>query len=157
MEAYRDSSYPSASHRYASLYSEDAVPERFLNGCQDFPSELTVTHPYVPRHQGFTFTNGIQLSHVEVHVETGFVKLLKHWVVEDCGRIINPRLVDEQLRGAIVQGIGAALFKQCVPLDRHFIRTVPSAMLSTQRGPVRQPTAQSEGFMSPTLHSSPLP
>ena len=35
-------------------------------------------------------------------------------VVEDCGRIINPKLVDEQLRGAIVQGIGAALWEHCV-------------------------------------------
>ncbi len=81
---------------------------------KEFQSELTVTRHYVPRHQGFAFTNGIQLSHVEVDVETGFVRLLKHWAVEDCGRIINPRLVDEQLRGAIVQGIGAALFEECV-------------------------------------------
>jgi carbon-monoxide dehydrogenase large subunit len=81
---------------------------------KDFQSELAVTRHYVPRHQGFAFTNGIQLAYVEVDVETGFVRLLKHWAVEDCGRIINPRLVDEQLRGAIVQGIGAALFEHCV-------------------------------------------
>src|SRR5262245_2468228 len=81
---------------------------------KDFQSELTVTRHYVPRHQGFVFTNGIQLSHVEVDVQTGFVRLLKHWCVEDCGRIINPRLVDEQIRGAIVQGIGAALYEHLV-------------------------------------------
>jgi carbon-monoxide dehydrogenase large subunit len=75
---------------------------------KDFQAELAVTRHYVPRHQGFAFTNGVQLSHVEVDTDTGFVRLLKHWVVEDCGRIINPKLVDEQLRGAIVQGIGAA-------------------------------------------------
>jgi carbon-monoxide dehydrogenase large subunit len=33
--------------------------------------------------------------------------------VEDCGRIVNPLLVDEQLRGGVVQGIGAALFEEC--------------------------------------------
>ena len=81
---------------------------------KDFQPELVVTRHYVPRHQGFAFTNGIQLSHVEVDVDTGFVRLLKHWAVEDCGRIINPRLVDEQVRGAVVQGIGAALFEHCV-------------------------------------------
>ena len=81
---------------------------------KDFQAELTVTRHYVPRHQGFAFTNGIQLSHVEVDPATGFVRLLGHWVVEDCRRIINPRLVDEQLRGAIVQGLGAALFEHCV-------------------------------------------
>ena len=80
---------------------------------KDFQSELTVTRHYVPRHQGFAFTNGIQLSHVEVDVETGFVRLLKHWCVEDCGTVINPQLVDEQVRGGVVQGIGAALFEHC--------------------------------------------
>ena len=40
--------------------------------------------------------------------------LLKHWAVEDCGRVINPKLVDEQIRGAIVQGIGGAMFEECL-------------------------------------------
>ena len=62
----------------------------------------------------FAFTNGIQASYLEVDVETGFVKLLKHWVVEDCGTIINPQLVDEQIRGGVVQGIGGALFEHCI-------------------------------------------
>ena len=43
----------------------------------DFQSELTVTRHYTPREYGFTFTNGIQASYVEVDTETGFVKLLK--------------------------------------------------------------------------------
>ena len=80
----------------------------------DFQSELTVTRHYTPRQYGFTFTNGIQASLVEVDVDTGFVKLLKHWCVEDSGTIINPMLVDEQLRGGVVQGIGAALFEECL-------------------------------------------
>ena len=80
----------------------------------DFQSELTVTRHYTPRQYGFTFTNGIQASLVEVDVDTGFVKLLKHWCVEDSGTVINPMLVDEQLRGGVVQGIGAALFEECL-------------------------------------------
>jgi aerobic carbon-monoxide dehydrogenase large subunit len=80
----------------------------------DFQSELMVTRHYTPRGYGFAFTNGIQASLVEVDVETGFVKLLKHWCVEDCGTIINPQLVDEQIRGGIVQGIGGALFEHCI-------------------------------------------
>jgi carbon-monoxide dehydrogenase large subunit len=47
-----------------------------------FQSELTVTRHYTPREYGFTFTNGIQASLVEVDVQTGFVRLLKHWCVE---------------------------------------------------------------------------
>jgi carbon-monoxide dehydrogenase large subunit len=79
--------------------------------------QLTAARNHVPRGQPFAFTNGIQASHVEVDTETGFIKLLGHWVVEDCGRIINPMLVDEQVRGGVVQGIGAALFEECIYSD----------------------------------------
>ena len=79
-----------------------------------FTPELMVTRHYAQRDFPFIFTNGVQASYVEVDVETGFVKLLKHWAVEDCGRVINPMLVDEQIRGAIVQGIGGALFEECL-------------------------------------------
>jgi carbon-monoxide dehydrogenase large subunit len=80
----------------------------------DFQAELMVTRHYTPRGYGFAFTNGMQASLVEVDIETGFVKLLKHWCVEDCGTIINPQLVDEQIRGGIVQGIGGVLFEHCI-------------------------------------------
>ena len=79
-----------------------------------FQCELTVTRHYTPREYPFTFTNGMQASLVEVDPDTGFVKLLKHWCVEDCGTVINPMLVDEQIRGGIVQGIGAALWEHCL-------------------------------------------
>jgi carbon-monoxide dehydrogenase large subunit len=78
-----------------------------------FQAELMATRHYVPRVWPFAFTNGIQASYLEVDTDTGFVKLIKHWCVEDCGTIINPQLVDEQIRGGIVQGIGAALFEHC--------------------------------------------
>jgi len=80
--------------------------------------ELMATRHYVPREYPFAFTNGVQASWLEVDTETGFVKLLKHWVVEDCGTIINPQLVDEQIRGGVVQGLGAALFEKCVYDER---------------------------------------
>ncbi len=76
-------------------------------------AELVATRHYVPRAYPFAFTNGIQASWLEVDTETGFVTLLKHWVVEDCGTVLNPLLVDEQVRGGVVQGLGAALFEQC--------------------------------------------
>ena len=79
-----------------------------------FQAELMATRHYVPRAWPFAFTNGIQASYLEVDTDTGFVKLLKHWCVEDCGTIINPQLVDEQIRGGVVQGIGAALFEHCL-------------------------------------------
>jgi aerobic carbon-monoxide dehydrogenase large subunit len=80
----------------------------------DLRPELVATRHFVPRAFAFAFTNGVQASHLEVDVDTGFVKLLHHWVVEDCGTIINPLLVDEQIRGGVVQGLGGALFEECL-------------------------------------------
>ncbi len=84
----------------------------------DFTPELMVTRHYAQRDYPFIFTNGVQASYVELDPDTGFVKLLKHWAVEDCGRVINPKLVDEQIRGAIVQGIGGAMLEECLYDDR---------------------------------------
>ncbi len=78
-----------------------------------FQAEFAVTRHYVPRAWPFAFTNGVQASYLEIDVRTGEIKLLKHWCVEDCGTLINPQLVDEQIRGGIVQGIGAVLFEHC--------------------------------------------
>ncbi len=79
-----------------------------------FTPELMVTRHYAQKDYPFIFTNGVQASYVEVDLDTGFVRLLRHWAVEDCGRVINPMLVDEQIRGAIVQGIGGALYEECL-------------------------------------------
>ena len=79
----------------------------------DLPRELMQTRHFITKEYPFAFTNGIQASYLEVDADTGMVKLLRHWCVEDCGRVINPLLVDEQVRGGIVQGIGAALYEDC--------------------------------------------
>ena len=118
-----------------------------------FQAELMATRHYVPRAWPFAFTNGIQGSYLEVDIETGFVKLLKHWCVEDCGTIINPQLVDEQIRGGVVQGIGAALFEHCLYDERGQLLNgnmadylVPMAveMPDIECGHVVSPTAGSE-------------
>jgi carbon-monoxide dehydrogenase large subunit len=80
----------------------------------DLPRELMQTRHFITKAYPFAFTNGVQASWLEVDVDTGLVRLLKHWCVEDCGRIINPLLVDEQVRGGIVQGIGGALYEHCL-------------------------------------------
>jgi carbon-monoxide dehydrogenase large subunit len=86
-------------------YRPDTLP-------REFQPQLSVTRQYGQRDWPFVFTNGIQASYVEVDPDTGVTKLLKHWMVEDCGTIINPMLVDEQLRGGIAQGIGAAMLEE---------------------------------------------
>jgi aerobic carbon-monoxide dehydrogenase large subunit len=59
-----------------------------------------------------TFSNGSHVAVVEVDVETGLVTLVRHVVVEDCGRIVNPMIVDGQTHGAVAQGIGNALYEE---------------------------------------------
>lgn len=49
---------------------------------------------------------------VEVSPETGQVQILRYRVVEDCGTIINPAIVDGQVRGGVAQGIGAVLYER---------------------------------------------
>lgn len=73
-----------------------------------------MTRHYVPRHKPLAYTNGVQFSYVEVDVDTGGVKPLGHRVAEDCGRIINPVLVDEQVRGGGAHGLGDALWEHCI-------------------------------------------
>jgi carbon-monoxide dehydrogenase large subunit len=118
-----------------------------------FQAELMATRHYVPRGWPFAFTNGIQASYLEVDVDTGFVKLLKHWCVEDCGTVINPQLVDEQVRGGVVQGIGGALFEHCIYDDRgqmlngnmaDYLVPMAAEMPDIEVGHVVSPTADSE-------------
>ena len=61
----------------------------------------------------WTFTNGAHLAMVEVDVDTGRVRLIKYVAVDDCGRVVNPALVDGQVRGGVAQGVGGALLEHC--------------------------------------------
>ncbi len=62
----------------------------------------------------FTFPFGTHICEVEVDGETGEVKLLKYVAVDDCGKVINPLLVDGQVHGGIVQSVGQALLEEAV-------------------------------------------
>ena len=80
----------------------------------DYQPVLSHTRRYRLQDLPYIFTNGIHGAYVEVDPDTGWIRHLKHWVVEDCGRIINPLLADEQVRGGAVQGIGGALYEHCI-------------------------------------------
>ncbi len=58
-----------------------------------------------------TFPFGSHVAVVEVDVETGEVRLLRHVAVDDCGSILNPVLVDGQVHGGVAQGVAQALFE----------------------------------------------
>jgi carbon-monoxide dehydrogenase large subunit len=61
--------------------------------------------------QGLCYTNGTHLAEVEVDIATGGVRILRYVVVHDCGRMLNPVLVEGQVHGGVVHGIGAALLE----------------------------------------------
>ena len=118
-----------------------------------FQAELMATKHYVPRAYPFAFTNGIQASYLELDPDTGTIRLLEHWVVEDCGTILNPQLVDEQIRGGVVQGLGAALFEHCRYDERgqmlnasmaDYLVPMAGEMPDIAVGHVVSPTADSE-------------
>ena len=118
-----------------------------------FQAELMATRHYVPRAWPFAFTNGIQASYLEVDIDSGFITLLKHWCVEDCGTVINPQLVDEQIRGGVVQGLGGALLEHCIYDERgqltngnmaDYLVPMAAEMPDIEIGHVVTPTADSE-------------
>jgi xanthine dehydrogenase YagR molybdenum-binding subunit len=62
---------------------------------------------------------GVQFVQVAVDTETGIVKVEKVWAVHDCGRPMNPLLLESQINGGILQGISYALYENRV-LDRNY-------------------------------------
>ncbi len=64
--------------------------------------------------KGATFPFGAHVSIVEVDLDTGRVRPLRHVAVDDCGRIVNPLIVEGQQHGGAVQGISQALWEEFV-------------------------------------------
>jgi carbon-monoxide dehydrogenase large subunit len=67
---------------------------------------------------GATFPFGAHVSVVEIDMETGRVRPIRHVAVDDCGRIVNPLLVEGQQHGGIAQGMAQALWEEMVFDDR---------------------------------------
>jgi aerobic carbon-monoxide dehydrogenase large subunit len=65
----------------------------------------------------FVYPFGTHVAVVEVDSETGHVQLKRYLAVDDCGRQINPMIVEGQVHGGVVQGIGQALWEQAVYAD----------------------------------------
>lgn len=75
-------------------------------------ADLTVTGRYASRGRMFLPANGLHVVIVEVDTDTGLIAFKRYLVVHDCGRLLNPLLVEEQIRGGVVQGIGGALYEE---------------------------------------------
>ena len=73
---------------------------------------LSATHFFEPTN--FTFPFGTHIAVVEIDRDTGDVKFLRYVAVDDCGKVINPMMVNGQVHGGIVQSIGQALYEEVV-------------------------------------------
>jgi carbon-monoxide dehydrogenase large subunit len=78
---------------------------------------LDVTRRFMPPEPG-SFASALHAAHVELDPSTGNVRVLNYWVVEDCGTLVNPMIVDGQVQGGVAQGIGGALLEQLVYDER---------------------------------------
>jgi len=61
-----------------------------------------------------TYPNGSHIAEVEIEPETGVTKIVGYWIVDDFGATVNPMLLEGQVHGGIVQGIGQALYEHTV-------------------------------------------
>jgi carbon-monoxide dehydrogenase large subunit len=73
---------------------------------------LEATHAFDP--PPLTFSSGTHVCQVEIDPETGRVTIPRYTIVEDCGRLLNPLVVEGQLHGSTVQGLAGALCEEVV-------------------------------------------
>ncbi len=111
---FRDGKIYSARDRRRAVSFTAAVAEAYV--ARKLPAGLEpgleATHFYEPSN--FTFPFGTHVAVVEVDAETGRVELLRYVAVDDCGRVINPLLVDGQVVGGIVQSLGQVFLEEAV-------------------------------------------
>jgi carbon-monoxide dehydrogenase large subunit len=100
---------------------------------------LEARHVHEP--ENWAFSSGLHVAAVEVDRDTGAVTVVGYWLAHDCGKVINPLLVDGQIHGGVAQGIGAALLEELVYDEAGQLRTrtfmdyaLPTAALAPEPG-----------------------
>ena len=76
----------------------------------ELPPGLGHTAHFTPDQA--VYSNGSHVAEVDVDIETGEVKILRYTVAHDCGRVINPMVVEGQVVGGVAHGVGNALFER---------------------------------------------
>ena len=89
------------------------VAEKAYTAPEEFPEGIDTDLNVQATYEGGvgSWSDGTHLCHVEVDLESGRVNILRYLVVEDCGRMINPAVVEGQVRGGIAQGVGEVLYE----------------------------------------------
>jgi carbon-monoxide dehydrogenase large subunit len=111
--AYKDGRYSVAGTDKGVAFADVArtayTPRQQPAGLEPgFTESAAFTPPAV------TFPNGCQVCEVEIEEATGVLRIVRHTVVDDVGRMVNPLLVKGQIHGGVVQGLGQALFEDLV-------------------------------------------
>ena len=90
--------------------------DRETRGRNDLPEDLAGGLSVIESNEMHTpvFPNGCHICEVEVDEETGVVEIARYASVDDVGRAINPLIVDGQTHGGIVQGVGQAMWEECI-------------------------------------------
>ena len=92
---------------FANVARAAYVPRQLPQGMEPgFSEEASFTPSAV------TFPNGSQICEVEIDEDTGAVRVVRHTVVDDVGRMVNPMLVKGQIHGGVVQGLGQGLYEE---------------------------------------------
>ena len=102
------SGVPSRGVTWAELAVAAADPAKLPDGMEPGP----LRHELDFDGSDSTYPFGSHVAVVEVDIETGAVRLVRHIAVDDCGRILNPLLVAGQQHGGIAQGAAQALFEE---------------------------------------------
>jgi carbon-monoxide dehydrogenase large subunit len=101
---------PGASVTLAQIATALSPGKPLPDGVEEYGLEATdIFHP-----KGNTFAYGVHVATVEVDVETGLVRPLKHVVVNDSGSVINPLILEGQVQGGVVLGLGGCLLEEVV-------------------------------------------
>lgn len=102
---------PGSSLSFAEI-AEAAAPGPGSRLPEGMDPGLEETDYYVP--PTVTYSSGTHVAVVEVDPETGMVRVLEYYVVDDCGQILNPTVVDGQQHGGVAHGIGNALLEEVI-------------------------------------------
>ena len=78
----------------------------------DVPSSLDISH--ISDNPPFSFPNGCHIAEVEIDRDTGQIEVVRYFMVNDFGTVINPMLTAGQAHGGVIQGIGQALMERTV-------------------------------------------
>ncbi len=116
------------------------------------PAGLEVTLGYKPKVDTGAFSYASQAAVVAVDTGTGAVEILDYVVVEDCGIIVNPMVVEGQIIGGIAQGIGTALYEE-TPYDANGQPLASTLADYILPGATEVPTIRIEHFETPSPHT----